>query len=95
MGMSCKEYDNITYKDLMLKIKGHKMRQREREKHLRTIAFSAYISPHVPYKSLIKDVEKFWPITDEDAKKADRKKITEAKRTAIREALKKEFATQK
>lgn len=89
--MSVSEYNNILYRDLMLKIEGHKIRQKERERHYRSIAFSAYIAPHLDRKKLNNiSEEKFWPIDSLDKNAKPQKKISDEKRAAIRKALQEE-----
>lgn len=81
--MSVREYNNMLYRDFILKMQGYKERQEYEEEISRTIAFSAYIAPHLNVKKMAKNIEKFWPMK----KGGDTKKISDARRKAIQKAL--------
>lgn len=84
MGMSAQEFDNMLYRDFILKMEGFKQRQEYEENIYRTVAFSAYIAPHLNPKKLAVNIDKFWPMKKAGA---DTKKVSDAKRRAIRLAL--------
>lgn len=87
--MSPAEYDNILYRDLVLKLEGFKERLLREEFIFRKVAYSAYLGPSVDAKDPSKkNIDKFWPIDIVDETKKRKEAITPEKRAAIREALK-------
>lgn len=84
MSMSVQEYDTILYCDLILKIEGFADKMQSEEELIRNVAYSAYIAPHIDRRKMAKNIEAFWSIK----KKGDTKKVSDAKREAIRLELK-------
>lgn len=84
--MSPKEYDTILYRDLMLKMQGFKDRLNYEEDITRRLAFTVYRAPHLNPKKLAKSIDAFWPKPGSE-KNTDNKKISDAKRQAVREEL--------
>lgn len=82
--MGVYEYNTILYHELMLKMEGFDQRLQNEEDIYRTVAFSAYIGSHLNPKKLPKNVKEFWPLKRDVATK----KVTDEKRAAMREALK-------
>lgn len=80
MGMGSVEYDNILYCDLLLKVEGFAKRMDHEENMVRTAAFSSYIAPHLNVKKMAKTLEAFWPMK----KGTDTKKVSDARREAIK-----------
>lgn len=60
--MSVKEYNEILYPDLLLKIEGFQNRREYDEKMLRKIGFSAYIAPNLDPKRMSKSESTYWPM---------------------------------
>lgn len=93
--MTPSEYDNILYRDLVLKLEGFKDRLDSEELILRRVAYSAYLGPSVDAKDPTKkNIDKFWPVSIKGGKKS-KENITPEKRAAIREALKEMNANRK
>lgn len=87
MEMTPKEYNEILYCDLMLKIEGFQNRRRDDEYRLRKVGFSAYVAPHLNPKKMAKKEDAYWPI---DTNKAGEKAVGDDKRARIAAALKKQ-----
>lgn len=88
MGMSPKEYDVILYRDLMFKMDGFKDRLNFEEEVIRRLAYTTYRAPHLNPKKLANNIDAFWPKPGGTGK-SDNKKISDAKRKAVREELQK------
>lgn len=87
--MTPAEYDNILYRDLIIKLEGFKDRLDREELIFRKVAYSAYLGPSVDGKDPSKkNIEKFWPMEILDETKKRKEALSKEKREAIREALK-------
>lgn len=85
--MGAKEYDCISYYNLLFKIEGFQARLEYELNITRQHAFSSYIAPHLDPKKLRNvTIDKFWPTGKQAA--GDTKKIPDAKRERIAKALK-------
>lgn len=77
MGMSVREYDDILYPDLLLKIEGFRKRRDEDLRILRRIGYSALKGSHLEPKSMPKSEKEYFPLTtdkkDEQYKFQDKK----------------------
>lgn len=62
IGMSLRDYNNITYSDLMIKIDGFQDREQYTESMFRRVGYSARIAPHVHPKDTPKTEAKYWPM---------------------------------
>lgn len=61
--MTVKEYNEILYPDLILKIKGYQRKRDEDHRILRRIGFSALKGSHYDPKSLPKTEREYWRLT--------------------------------
>lgn len=67
--MSPRDYDCITYYDLMNKIQGFKMLQDRQESFFRKLGWTAYIAPHLDPKKMDKNPNQYWPTNGVKKKK--------------------------
>src|SRR5690606_37179058 len=89
MGMGIREYYDMLYPDLLLKMEGFSDRLKREEYLLRKVGFSAYIGAHLDPKKMAKSEDKYWPMDKGDGNPKE-KMVTDEKRRRIRAMIQKE-----